>query len=135
MQTIARANRVFPEKNNGLIVDYIGVFRDLQKALAIYAASGTDDEGAFPVKDKSELLEWLRATVEESLAFCRSKGVDIDTMLALTGFALIAAADDAVEHLIVDDDTPRPEDPPRAVIVCHQAIYHTLPLGPLPMSS
>ena len=33
MQTIARANRVFGEKNNGLIVDYVGVFRDLQKAL------------------------------------------------------------------------------------------------------
>jgi len=28
MQTIARANRVFGEKNNGLIVDYIGVFRN-----------------------------------------------------------------------------------------------------------
>ncbi len=27
-------NRVFEEKNNGLIVDYVGVFRDLQKALA-----------------------------------------------------------------------------------------------------
>ncbi len=41
MQTIARANRVFPEKDNGLIVDYIGVFRNLEKALAIYgAASG-----------------------------------------------------------------------------------------------
>jgi len=39
MQTIARANRVFGEKNNGLIVDYVGVFRDLQKALAIYGTS------------------------------------------------------------------------------------------------
>ena len=29
MQTIARANRVFPEKENGLIVDYVGVFRRL----------------------------------------------------------------------------------------------------------
>ena len=38
MQTIARANRVFPDKNNGLIVDYVGVFRDLQKALAIYGS-------------------------------------------------------------------------------------------------
>ncbi|HNJ80398.1 MAG TPA: type I restriction endonuclease subunit R, partial [Methanoregulaceae archaeon] len=35
MQTIARANRVFGEKNNGLIVDYYGVFKDLQRALAI----------------------------------------------------------------------------------------------------
>jgi type I restriction enzyme M protein len=35
MQTIARANRVWGEKRNGLIVDYVGVFRNLQKALAI----------------------------------------------------------------------------------------------------
>ena len=39
IQTIARANRVFPAKTNGLIVDYIGVFRDLQRALSIYAAT------------------------------------------------------------------------------------------------
>ena len=37
MQTIARANRVFRDKVNGLIVDYVGVFRNLQRALAIYA--------------------------------------------------------------------------------------------------
>ena len=36
MQTIARANRVYPGKTNGLIVDYVGVFRNLQDALAIY---------------------------------------------------------------------------------------------------
>ena len=41
MQTIARANRVFGDKVNGLIVDYIGIFRNLQQALAIYGtASG-----------------------------------------------------------------------------------------------
>jgi type I restriction enzyme, R subunit len=39
MQTIARANRVFREKVNGLIVDYVGVFRNLQKALAIYGSN------------------------------------------------------------------------------------------------
>src|SRR5437899_12377636 len=40
MQTIARANRVFEDKVNGLIVDYVGVFRDLQKGLSIYAGGG-----------------------------------------------------------------------------------------------
>ena len=39
MQTIARANRVFGDKHNGLIVDYVGVFRDLQRALAIYGSA------------------------------------------------------------------------------------------------
>ena len=37
MQTIARANRVMPGKEVGLIVDYVGVFRNLQQALAVYA--------------------------------------------------------------------------------------------------
>ncbi|MFN2267986.1 MAG: type I restriction endonuclease subunit R, partial [Desulfonatronovibrio sp.] len=32
MQTIARANRVYPGKVSGLIVDYAGVFRNLEKA-------------------------------------------------------------------------------------------------------
>ncbi|UWU94158.1 UvrB domain 3-containing protein [Bradyrhizobium sp. CB1015] len=40
MQTIARANRRAPGKNAGVIVDYVGVFQNLQKALAIYAAKG-----------------------------------------------------------------------------------------------
>ena len=42
MQTIARANRVWKDKQNGLIVDYVGIFRNLQKALAIY---GTTPDG------------------------------------------------------------------------------------------
>ena len=39
MQTIARANRVWKDKQNGLIVDYVGIFRNLQKALAIYGTT------------------------------------------------------------------------------------------------
>ena len=39
MQTIARANRRAPGKKAGVIVDYVGVFQNLQKALAIYAAT------------------------------------------------------------------------------------------------
>jgi type I restriction enzyme R subunit len=45
MQTIARANRVFADKNNGLIVDYIGIFKDL-KAMAICTASGGKSKAA-----------------------------------------------------------------------------------------
>ena len=105
MQTIARANRVFPEKNNGLIVDYIGVFRDLQAALAIYAKPVDGDEGAFPVKDKAELIEWLRTAVENAVAYCHRCGVDVDGLLAAAGFDLIAAGESAVEQLLVDDQT------------------------------
>ena len=38
MQTIARANRVSQGKQAGEIIDYIGVFRNLQEALAVYGS-------------------------------------------------------------------------------------------------
>ena len=75
MQTIARANRVFKEKVNGLIVDYVGVFRNLEKALAIYGAeSGAG--GDSPVKDKSALVALLRQSIAEMEKFCAGMGVD-----------------------------------------------------------
>jgi len=59
MQTIARANRVFKDKHNGLIVDYVGVFRNLEKALAIYGSSSGG--GVEPGQDGGQLLARFRA--------------------------------------------------------------------------
>src|SRR5207237_8785669 len=72
MQTIARANRVFRDKVNGLIVDYVGVFRNLQKALAIYGtgSGGGLKPGETPVKDKQELVELLRSAIDAAEEFC-----------------------------------------------------------------
>jgi type I restriction enzyme R subunit len=39
MQAIARVNRVFRDKQGGLVVDYIGIANDLQQALKEYTAS------------------------------------------------------------------------------------------------
>ena len=36
LQTVARVNRIYPNKTHGLIVDYCGVALHLKKALAIY---------------------------------------------------------------------------------------------------
>lgn len=79
MQAIARANRVYEGKVNGLIVDYIGVFRDLQNALAIYGSSagGGIDDGDTPVKNKSALVEQLRVAIAEAVKFCQSKNIDL----------------------------------------------------------
>src|SRR5262249_57123122 len=52
MQTIARANRVWPGKHSGLIVDYANVFASLEKALAIYAKGSVS---AQPVRNKQQL--------------------------------------------------------------------------------
>lgn len=39
MQAIARINRVFGDKQGGLVVDYFGIAQDLKKPLAIYTES------------------------------------------------------------------------------------------------
>ena len=75
MQTIARANRVYGDKVNGLIVDYANVFQELEKALAIYG-SGTGG-GEMPVKDKKELVEALRIALDQVAEFCRKQNVDL----------------------------------------------------------
>jgi type I restriction enzyme R subunit len=45
MQAIARVNRTFRDKPGGLIVDYIGLFANLQKALVEYSPSDRDQAG------------------------------------------------------------------------------------------
>lgn len=39
LQAIARINRPYPDKDSGLLVDYVGIFEDLQKALAFDQAA------------------------------------------------------------------------------------------------
>ncbi len=75
MQTIARANRVFGEKPNGLIVDYVGIFRRLEQALSIYGSP--EAGGDPPIKDKSELKVLLEQKVAETVEYCLSKGADL----------------------------------------------------------
>jgi type I restriction enzyme R subunit len=105
MQTIARANRVFRDKVNGLIVDYVGVFRNLQKALAIYAP--TAGAGATPVRDKAELVALLRQAVEEETHFCQGLGIRVEKLLQAKGFTRVKLLDDAVEAILIDDETKR----------------------------
>jgi type I restriction enzyme R subunit len=109
MQTIARANRVFGDKNNGLIVDYIGVFRNLQQALAIYgsASGGGVQEGELPVMDKGALVESLRQAIADARAYCAELGVPLDELQAASGFQRVKLLDDAVEAILLNDESRR----------------------------
>ena len=66
MQAIARVNRVYKEKEGGLIVDYIGIASELKKALAVYSASGGKgtptldiNEAINVMKEKYEIVQNL----------------------------------------------------------------------------
>src|SRR3546814_9278799 len=77
MQTIARANRVFPDKDNGLIVDYIGVFRNLEKALAIYGAANAEVGVDSPIQDVEALVAALSEAIDAVVEVCSTNGVDL----------------------------------------------------------
>ena len=109
MQTIARANRVFGDKVNGLIVDYFGVFRSLQRALAIYGSGsgGGIREGDTPVQDKAALVEELKKAINDTTGFCVERGIDLDKVQRAEGFQRVKLLDDAVEAIIINDESKR----------------------------
>ena len=103
MQTIARANRVFPGKECGLIIDYLGVFKYLQRALADYAS---DDGALAPVKDIQKLYEQLQQAIEMTCTFCISQGVDLSLVVAEDDvFKNLSEFDDFANILIGNDET------------------------------
>lgn len=84
MQTIARANRVADAgKKNGLIVDYIGVFKNIERALALYAASGVDGDEI--IKSKDELLKDLKHTLQTVKEFLSTEQIELKSLLEAPG--------------------------------------------------
>jgi len=61
MQAIARINRVYFDKEGGLVVDYLGLASELKKALSFYAESG--GKGA-PTLDQEVALGLVLAKIE-----------------------------------------------------------------------
>jgi type I restriction enzyme, R subunit len=103
MQTIARANRVFPGKYNGMIVDYANVFASLERALAIYGKRGG---GERPVRDKKKLVDDLRKAVVAAVKFCDKYGVSINSIEKLPAGSMerLTAISEAVNALISPDE-------------------------------
>lgn len=106
MQTIARANRIYPGKRNGMIVDYANVFVSLEKALAIY---GKGSGGEMPVRDKAQMVSELRSALEDAIAFCKLLGADINMIAAMPSstFQRAGAIADAADHLMAPEKVRR----------------------------
>ncbi len=102
MQTIARANRVYGDKVNGLIVDYANVFQELEKALAIYGSG--QGGGAMPVRDKAELIDALKIALEQVSDFCRKQNVDLKAVAKEPVKHFVAAVEQLVKTDPVKDE-------------------------------
>ncbi|HAR98854.1 MAG TPA: type I restriction endonuclease subunit R [Syntrophus sp. (in: bacteria)] len=108
MQAIARANRVYPGKDCGVIVDYNGMLRSLREALAQYALGGEDDgNGGAIVAPIEELVAALLQAIEATESHLRALGFDPVRLQGATGFDRIEALRDAVDALYTSDEGKR----------------------------
>ena len=107
MQAIARANRVYPGKDFGLIVDYNGMLKRLREALAQYALGDDgagDEEIVAPIEER---VQALIEAIEATEVHLRGLGFDPATLVGSTGFARIKGLKDAVEAVYSSDEAKR----------------------------
>lgn len=114
MQAIARANRVKEGKNNGLVVDYCGILKNLRKALATFAGHTGgkgpmgDDENE-PTVDPLNPEESLLADLAESIQIVReglrADGFGLERLHAEDGFQKLKALKDAKELINANDES------------------------------
>lgn len=108
MQAIARANRVYPGKDCGVIVDYNGMLKSLREALAKYALGENGPQGqpdpAIPLEEYVPALVDAIETAENHL---RALGFEPTRLTSAASFARNAALRDAVDALYTTDEAKR----------------------------
>ncbi len=95
MQAIARVNRVYPGKEGGLVVDYMGVGSDLKKALMDYTASGGKGKPTFD-QDKAVTLMMEKYEVVKDMFH----GFNYKKFFDLKSSERISFVPDAMEHIL-----------------------------------
>ncbi len=107
MQAIARANRVAEGKNNGLIVDYCGILKNLRKALADFGGVGDGGRGGEgdgpndPTRPREELLADLADSIELIKTYLKDRGFDLISITEAESWgrnAAIIEAKDAINE-------------------------------------
>ncbi len=105
MQTIARANRVYEGKTNGLIIDYIGVVGALRQALADYTASRGQGQGGNPLPPKEELAAYIVGLIQKIEEMMQTERFSLDALVQADGFQKLSLAQDGADAMSGNDET------------------------------
>ena len=100
MQAIARVNRVFKDKPNGLVVDYIGIGDRLKDATKKYTGGGGKGK---PADTSNEAFEEMLSTLEELQEYM-PKGHDHSNWKGLDRGDKILLISNALNHIVKDDE-------------------------------
>ena len=104
MQAIARANRVYPNKPCGIIVDYVNVFKYMKKALTDYATG--DDGDNFPAKDINALIGYIDSTIVEADEFLKKNGIELAKIMdGASTFDKLDELRKAYDKIVANDET------------------------------
>lgn len=98
MQAIARVNRTFRDKPGGLIVDYIGVFANLQNALSEYSPSDREQAGV-PIHEMVQVMLEKHDIVRGLL-----HGVQFDSSPELTASQRLNEYAKVLDFVMADPD-------------------------------
>ncbi len=104
MQTIARANRVYEGKSNGLIVDYIGVVKALRKALAEYTGKKGTPGGDDPAPDKTKLLAKIIETIDSIEIYMLANGFTLKDLVGADDFEKLSLVKKGANAMCATDE-------------------------------
>lgn len=118
MQAIARVNRVFPEKEGGLIVDYIGIAQALKRAMKEYTAR---DQKKFGDPD---IAKTALVTFQEKFEICHDMmhGFDYSAFPSAPDAEKANLIRKAVDHLLGKYDSEGRKDFLKESALMHNAV-------------
>lgn len=114
MQTIARANRIYDdEKENGLIVDYGNVYKQLEKAYSVYGegdkgGSGGKTSGGevgSPVEKLALLANELKESIRATKGYLKELGFNLSDLMNAKPMQKLAKINEATDIVTLNETT------------------------------
>jgi len=110
MQTIARANRVYDdEKENGLIVDYGNVYKQLEKAYSVYGeggkSGGKDKPTGKPVEPLEDVEIELKQAIKDVKAYLKELSFSLQELIDAKPMSKIARIKEATDAVCLNETT------------------------------
>ena len=118
MQAIARVNRVFADKEGGLVVDYVGIASALKEAMNDYTSRDKKNYG------DTDIASVAYPKFLEKLSICRDlfHGYDYSKFMTGTDLERARAISGAVNFIVAVDKQQQREDFLREALLLRQAL-------------
>lgn len=118
MQAIARVNRVFGDKEGGLIVDYVGIASALKQAMNDYTSRDKKNYG------DTDVAKVAYPKFMEKLSICRDlfHGYDYSKFMSGTDLERSRAISGAVNFIVAVDKERERDDFLKESLLMHQAL-------------